>query len=144
MAYRNNLEGTEWVTADGQVLKPRDMSNSHLLNTLLYLERNASAIKTQRDLELADTLQEQLLSITGLEDKDVIKGEIMKVWKQEPSDWIQKTPIYKALYAEVNERDLLDLLHTLRTRQGAYSKEIALRAETPNDYKVSRHPRTEF
>lgn len=145
MAYRNNLDATSWVTAQGECLRPVEMTNSHLINTILYLERNAAAIKTQTDLELADNMRDNVLSITGLEDSKPIKEEFAKVWRQDPLEWISKTNIYQALMTEIHEREVEDLLEIIRSRNEVYVKEVKLMAEEPKlnriaSSKIARHP----
>lgn len=145
MAYRNNLDSTTWVTATGEALRPIEMSNGHLINTILYLERNAAAIKTQSDLELADNLQDNVLSVPGLEDSKPIKEEFAKIWRQDPLEWVSKTNIYQALLNEIRDRELEELLDIVRNRNEVYVKEIKLVAEEPSGLKPSsrklpRHP----
>lgn len=145
MAYRNNLDSTSWVTSGGEVLKPSEMTNSHLINTVLYLERNAAAIKTQTDLELADNMQENILSITGLDNPENIRNEIARVWAQDPIEWMHKTTIYQALMVEINEREISDLLEIIRERNEVYVKEVKLTSEEPrlhrtSSFKPARHP----
>ncbi len=78
-------------------LKIEDMTNSHIINTLLMLERRATEFKQNYELFVIDNMNNKLL---------VPKDNIKTLAKRPAEDWIIETPIYIALMEELEKRGL--------------------------------------
>lgn len=90
------LNKNTWTTKDGQVKKPKDFTDSHLVNTIKYLERSASWFKDEESLAL--------LSVNAMEGE--ITYELLALAQQDPLEWMRQNKIYKLLKKEARRRKL--------------------------------------
>lgn len=87
--------------------KVSKMDSSHIINTLLMLERKSDRYKTNYELFVIDHSNDTML---------VPKDNINNLVKMDSRDWIKTTPIYKALYAELESRNLTEYFETIKFR----------------------------
>lgn len=87
--------------------KVSKMDSSHIINTLLMLERKSNRYKTNYELFVIDHSNDTML---------VPKDNINDLVKMDSRDWIKTTPIYKALYAELESRNLTEYFETIKFR----------------------------
>lgn len=87
--------------------KVSKMDSSHIINTLLMLERKSNRYKTNYELFVIDHSNDAML---------VPKDNINDLVKMDSRDWIKTTPIYKALYAELESRNLTEYFETIKFR----------------------------
>lgn len=119
MFMKLDLNKDTWVTAEGRRFKAEEMENGHLLNTILFLERNSEKIKRNYDVSLLDledsNLTDMMKLITGkdVSDKEVIKA----LWEVDSKVWVRQTKMYKCLINEAEERELLEFLEILREKE---------------------------
>ena len=85
----------------------KNMDSSHIVNTLLMLERKANRYKTNYELFVIDHSNGTML---------VPKDNINELININPLNWIKTTPIYEALYTELGNRGLINYYETVRTR----------------------------
>ena len=77
--------------------KLENMTSSHIINTLLMLQRRANEFKLQYELFVIDNMNNTLL---------VPKDDIDILAKKDAESWIIETPIYIALMEELENRGL--------------------------------------
>jgi hypothetical protein len=82
--------GDIWITEQGVMLKPKDFSDKHLINTIRYIERNASQIK---DVDVMQSTHEDALYLSEISVATYLKDEF---------------PIYPLLKEEARRRGLLN------------------------------------
>ena len=85
----------------------KDMTSSHIINTLLMLNRKASEFKLKYELFVIDNSGNGLL---------VPRDNIDDLAKMCPIDWMTSTPIYLALIGELDNRKLLNYYNTVQER----------------------------
>lgn len=83
------------------------MTNSHIVNTLLMLERKANRYKTSYELFVIDNMNNTML---------IPRDSIDDLVGRKPIDWIVTTPIYVALLNELKNRNLEGYFRIVRTR----------------------------
>lgn len=86
------FEKTKWNNR-----KIEDMTNSHIINTLLMLRKRATEFKLNYELFVIDNMGNNLL---------VPRDDINKLAPRPANDWIIETPIYIALLEELEKRKL--------------------------------------
>lgn len=84
-----------------------NMESSHIINTLLMLNRRANQFKLNYELFVIDHSKDKLL---------VPRDNIDELAKKCPIEWITGTPIYLALIAELDKRGLLNYYNTVQER----------------------------
>lgn len=94
--------------------KIENMESSHIINTLLMLNRRAMNYKLNYELFVIDHSKDNLL---------VPKDNIYELAKINPSDWICTTPIYVSLVKELDSRGLLNYYNTVKERIALAEKE---------------------
>ena len=95
-------------TWDGREVS--ELDNSHLINILLKLEREMYRNKTAFELFVLDHSSDTLL-------KPIY--EITKLAKMEPRAWLEETPIWKSLNAELEKRNLGEYYKIVSAREAA-------------------------
>ena len=85
----------------------KNMDSSHIINTLLMLERKSGRYKTNYELFIIDHINEGIL---------VPRDSIDDIVNMNSVDWIKTTPIYHALNDELFKRGLLSYFHTVQKR----------------------------
>lgn len=98
------MKASEWKTKSGQVLKIKDMTDSHLLNTIRFLER-AGEKQMQQEIAAAwsclSSLQGEMATFYCEQDIDRLEETTLE-------DWLNMTnPKYNRLVAEAEKRKLL-------------------------------------
>lgn len=83
------------------------MTNSHIINTLLMLQRRCNEFKLNYELFVIDNMNNKLL---------VPKDNIETLAKRPAEDWIIETPIYIALMEELEKRGLEKYFDTVMDR----------------------------
>lgn len=113
-----NLERNYWVDAGGRRYEVEEMKSSHLINTVLYLERRADDLKRNHDVDLLDDDKnlEATVQLIALYTGEYVKKDdlIKEMWKIDSNEWLKSTITYQMLLKEVEERGLteyLDMLH---------------------------------
>lgn len=110
----DSLETDNW---DGR--KPSSMSNSHLIRTVLYLERNAKKLKKMADMDVLDSdaseVDNIVKALSGKENAGEPPELVRKFWEIEPGFWVRSSKIYKLLVAEIKERGLTYFLDIHRS-----------------------------
>lgn len=81
---------TKWMTRKGEIIKVRDMTDSHLLNTIAYLRRWGEAAKLNAELDCLahpfneDTMAafccEQDAAVLAAMDVDDYLDEVVPTW----------------------------------------------------------------
>lgn len=84
-----------------------DMTSSHIINTLLMLQRRCGEFKLNYELFVIDNMNNTLL---------VPKDNIKDLAKKDAESWIIETPIYIALMEELEKRKLDDYFDTVMER----------------------------
>lgn len=87
--------------------KIKDMTSSHIINTLLMLQRRSQEFKIQYELFVIDNMNNDLL---------IPKDNIDDLAKKDPGSWIIETPIYIALMEELEARGLENYFDTVMLR----------------------------
>lgn len=77
--------------------KIESMTSSHIINTLIMLQRRCNEFKTNYELFVIDNMDNKLL---------VPKDNIETLAKKDAESWIIETPIYIALMEELEKRGL--------------------------------------
>lgn len=95
-------------TWDGREVS--ELDNSHLINILLKLEREVYKNKTAFELFVLDHSSDKLL-------KPIY--EITELAKMEPKAWLEETPIWKSLNAELEKRNLGEYYKIVSAREAA-------------------------
>ena len=91
-----------WKTKDGRVLKVADMEDSHLINTIKYMQRRAEHIQWKDVLQMsrfADTLNGEMAV-------DCAEQSIVELGDMHPEDYLETLPDYQALVKEATRRKL--------------------------------------
>lgn len=83
------------------------MTSSHIINTLLMLQRRCGEFKLNYELFVIDNMNNTLL---------VPKDNIKDLAKKDAESWIIETPIYIALMEELEKRKLDDYFDTVMER----------------------------
>lgn len=106
---KNDFDQSEyWVSANGSMSTVEGLTNSHLLNIVLFLLRNANKLKSAYDVALADSVMELPSEIVA---------DLSHIWNIEPYEWLTETKLYGALYMEIVDRNLLELFHIMLDRE---------------------------
>ena len=94
---------TFWTTKSGTKIRICDMSDSHLLNTVAMLERNAS-----RYLEHSiDALGHFSMMLQGEMAQDAAEQELDRLVEEDPIDHLRNNhPLYEKLVTELERRKL--------------------------------------
>lgn len=95
-------------TCDGKEVS--QLENSHLINILLKLEREMYKNKTTFELFVLDHSSDTLL-------KPIY--DITELAKMEPKAWLEETPIWKSLNAELEKRNLKEYYQIVSAREAA-------------------------
>jgi hypothetical protein len=95
-------------TWDGKEVS--DLENSHLVNILLKLERDVYKNKTSFELFVLDHSSDKLLRPIY---------DITELAKMEPRAWLEETPIWKSLNAELEKRNLKEYYEVVSAREAA-------------------------
>lgn len=98
-------------TWDGKEVS--QLENSHLINILLKLEREMYKNKTTFELFVLDHSSDTLL-------KPIY--DITELAKMEPKAWLEETPIWKSLNAELEKRNLKEYYQIISAREAAREK----------------------
>lgn len=92
-----------WITRTAHKIKVRDMTDSHLFNTIKMLERQAPSLHAKQCLIIygwANTLNGEMA-------QTVAEQEIDSFTKQDPLGYFKKEfPIYNSLLREAKRRKL--------------------------------------
>lgn len=87
--------------------KLSNMTSSHIINTLLMLQRRCNEFKLNYELFVIDNMNNTLL---------VPKDNIDTLSKKDAESWIIETPIYIALMEELEKRGLEKYFDTVMER----------------------------
>jgi len=99
-------------TWDGKEIS--ELENSHLINILLKLEREVCKNKTAFELFVLDHSSDKLL-------KPIY--EITELAKMEPKAWLEETPIWRVLNAELKKRKLEEYYKIVSAREATKERE---------------------
>lgn len=92
---------TTWVTKEGQRIKIKDMTDSHILNTIRMLERNA---KIYQEVMIPQAYA-VLSSMRGEGAQFCMEQEIRSLEDADPTELID-CPTYDALVEEAMKRNI--------------------------------------
>ena len=84
-----------------------NMTSSHIINTLLMLNRKSNKFKLDYEMFVIDNMNNDML---------VPKDDINELSKMCPIEWIVSTPVYGALIAELDNRGLLEYYNNVQER----------------------------
>lgn len=87
--YKNNWFDRELKT----------LSNSHLINIALRLDRDAKKNKDNYELFLLDNQDNKMLKPID---------DLIEIAKMDEIAWLQSTPLYQAIEKEISERKLTE------------------------------------
>lgn len=96
-----------WETRDGRIIYPRDFGNSHLLNTIKFMEKQAMEYR-QRNLECFPSFNGEMAQLCA-------EREYYALQDSSPKELCMKQPIYRALCREAVRRGFME---------GDYSEEL--------------------
>lgn len=85
----------KWTTRDGQTLDIRDMADSHLINTIRYLRRNAEALR-------------ELTSIAAADFAATTRGEMAEYYAWQAADELLECSDQDYLDSREDYREMLD------------------------------------
>ena len=85
-----------------------DLTSSHIINILLLLEREASKNKTAFEMYLLDFKEDELIKT---------KYSLIDIAKLSITEWLESLPIYKALIAELETRNLKEYFEIVKARK---------------------------
>jgi len=91
-----------WTTRDGQVIPIRDMTDSHLLNAIRFVRRNAGELR-MREAYALDYAAE---TMGGDMAQDSLHAAAAQTYDQHDEDWLEEHEDYQALRREVSRRGL--------------------------------------
>lgn len=94
------------TTWDGKNVS--DLTSSHIINILLLLEREASKNKTAFEMYLLDFKEDELIKT---------KYSLIDIAKLSITEWLESLPIYKALIAELETRNLKEYFEIVKARK---------------------------
>lgn len=94
------------TTWDGRNVS--DLTSSHIINILLLLEREASKNKTAFEMYLLDFKEDELIKT---------KYSLIDIAKLSITEWLESLPIYKALIAELETRNLKEYFEIVKARK---------------------------
>ena len=94
---RKNTSGPTWITREGDKIPIAKMENSHLVNTIHYLERYAARIKTST-AALKDTPLEIVASQLVPQFMDLVKELAQRIEAKNTTqiEFIDLTPLMEA------------------------------------------------
>jgi hypothetical protein len=92
-----------WKTREGKEIEIKNMTDSHLMNTIKFLRRNANANMAK---EIASAYSAASL-MQGEMAIDAIERDIRIMEETSPDEYLQEFPIYNALIKEAEKRNLL-------------------------------------
>lgn len=87
--------------------KIKNMTSSHIINTLSMLLRKSEQLKQNYELFIIDNMNNTML---------VPKDSINELVKKNAFDWIVSTPVYLALLSELGNRGLLAYYDIVKSR----------------------------
>lgn len=91
-----------WKTKDGEIIKIKDMADSHLINSIKFIERNAERyVNGMKDFYLSCPLP------NGEMANDYFEQEFDEVMELETNDLLQKSAKYKAMVKEAKSRKIV-------------------------------------
>lgn len=85
-----------------------DLTSSHIINILLLLEREAHKNKTAFEMYLLDFKEDELIKT---------KYNLIDIAKLSITEWLESLPIYKALIAELETRNLKEYFEIVKARK---------------------------
>lgn len=100
------LDNDYWTTQQGERVYPTDFEDSHLINTIKFIENNlnryASNIRPLEELHAIDCMHP-----SGDGAYDCFQAELSIMEKQSNEDWLNNKEIYKLLKKEAKRRKLI-------------------------------------
>lgn len=87
--------------------KIENMTNSHIINSILMLRRRASEFKQNYEWFLLDNQNHKLLTL---------KDDLSLVLNMDTMEWMENTPIYLSLINELEKRNVIKFLNVIIER----------------------------
>lgn len=95
-------ESSTWRVKAGQVIKIKELENSHLINIINLLWRNASKIKSRTEVDMLRAIG----MLQGEMAMDCADRDLNALMKADPEEWIFTQEKFKELCAEAKRRDI--------------------------------------
>ena len=94
-----------WTTRDGTVVKVKDMSDKHLLNTIRFLRRTAGRERES----LACSMDAYSASTSAEMASWAAEREAERLFQMSDDEFLEEgCPVWEALLSEADRRGLLD------------------------------------
>lgn len=91
-----------WKTKDGEIIKIKDMADSHLINSIKFIERNAERyVNGMKDFYLSCPPP------NGEMANDCFETKFVEVMNLEPEDLCNENTKYRAMVKEAKSRKLV-------------------------------------
>lgn len=95
-----------WTTKDGTQIRVRKMTDSHLVNAIRFLRRNAE-VAQQHDISNAESLASMLSGEIASDDCDAFVDHLKN---QHPAEWLDEhVPQYSTMLREARRRKLVEV-----------------------------------
>lgn len=91
---------TRWTTKDKRSIPIKEMTDSHLANTIAYLERTAPA---SQEIERENAMIGYGM-LQGEMAQYYAEQELDDLFEESPDEWLARQPAYKALINEQKRR----------------------------------------